>query len=57
MFIIALGLFVVGMLTLGLAVSLPMAQGLVFVLGILLVSAGLALPLHFGGTPKRPNNL
>jgi hypothetical protein len=47
MFIVSLILFVGGMLLTGLSFSLA-APPLFFALGIILVSASLALPFHFG---------
>jgi len=47
MFIVSLVLFLAGMLLTGLSFSLA-APALFFALGILLVSAALALPFHFG---------
>lgn len=46
MFIVALVLFVAGMWLTGFAFSLEEWQGLVFVAGILSVSAALAIPVH-----------
>ena len=51
MFILSLLLFVGGMALLGLAISLPVAPGVFFALGILVLSLGIALPIHYGGTP------
>lgn len=47
MFPIALILFVGGIFLIGISFSIVPVQALVFVLGILCVSAALALPVHF----------
>lgn len=49
MFVIALILFVGGMVAMGISFSLPILEGLVFVGGLLAVSLAIALPIHFGG--------
>ncbi|MFT4230141.1 MAG: hypothetical protein QM602_07635 [Microbacterium sp.] len=51
MFVVALALFVLGIITTGVSFSLPPFQPIVFVAGILLVSLALALPIHFGRWP------
>ncbi|CAN5184352.1 hypothetical protein BH11ACT2_BH11ACT2_10170 [soil metagenome] len=45
-FIISFALFVVGIFLLGVAVGLPSNQGLVFFAGILVISLGIAVPIH-----------
>jgi hypothetical protein len=49
MFVIALILFVGGMVAMGISFSLPILEGLVFVGGLLAVSLAIALPIHIGG--------
>lgn len=46
MFIVSILLFVVGILCFGLAFSVTSWQAAVFILGLLLVSAALAIPIH-----------
>ncbi|WP_200948632.1 hypothetical protein [Microbacterium sp. Root61] len=46
MFIVAMVLFLGGMYLFGLAFTITEWQGLVFVLGILAISAALAIPTH-----------
>ena len=48
MFVIAIILFVGGIVAMGISFELPMLQGLVFVGGLLAVSLALVLPIHFG---------
>ncbi len=45
-FIIALALFVFGIFLMGVAVTLTSFQGLVFFVAILIVTLGIALPIH-----------
>lgn len=47
MYVIALILFVGGVFLVGISFSLAPFQALFFILGILCVSAALALPIHF----------
>jgi len=46
MIVVVMALFLGGMYLFGLAFTITEWQGLVFVLGILLVSAALAIPAH-----------
>jgi uncharacterized membrane protein len=46
MFIVSIVLFIVGILCFGLAFSVAGWQAVIFILGILLVSAALAIPIH-----------
>lgn len=48
MYVLALILFVGGIVVLGISFALVPLQALFFVLGILLVSAAIAVPIHFG---------
>ncbi|WP_416895080.1 hypothetical protein [Microbacterium sp.] len=48
MFVIAMILFVGGIIAMGISFSLPILQGLVFVGGLLAICLALALPIHFG---------
>jgi hypothetical protein len=48
MFIIALVLFVGGIFLIGISFSIVPIQALIFILGLLCVSAGVAVPIHFG---------
>ncbi len=48
MFLIALILFLGGVFLVGISFTLVPIQALVFVLGILCVSAAIALPVHLG---------
>lgn len=48
MFIIALILFLGGVFLVGFAFSVAGLQALLFVLGILLVAAAFAIPIHLG---------
>lgn len=53
MFIVALLLFVGGIYVLGISFSLPDFQALVFIGGLLLVTLGVAIPVHFGSATRR----
>ena len=53
MFIVALLLFVGGIYVLGISFSLPELQALVFIGGLLMVTLGIALPMHFGSATDR----
>ncbi len=46
MFIVSILLFVVGILCFGFAFSVVGWQAVIFILGILLVSAAMAIPIH-----------
>lgn len=46
MYVVSLLLFLLGMFAFGISFSLPGLEPYVFVLGILLVSAAIALPIH-----------
>jgi len=46
MFIVCLVLFVAGILCFGLAFSVPGLQALIFVLGLLLISLAMGIPIH-----------
>lgn len=48
MFIIALVLFVGGIFLIGISFSIVPIQALVFILGLLCVSAAVAIPVHLG---------
>ncbi len=56
MFFVSFALFVLGIACFGFAWEVPGLQALIFILGILLVSAALALPIHFGGWARRPGH-
>ncbi len=45
-FIISLAIFVAGIYVMGIAVELASFQGLVFFAGILIISLGIAVPIH-----------
>ncbi len=46
MYIVALLLFLLGMFAFGISFSVPGLQAVIFVAGILLISAAMALPIH-----------
>jgi hypothetical protein len=52
-FIVSILLFVGGMFVLGISFSLAELQALVFVVGVLMVVVGLAIPLHLGSATRR----
>ncbi|MBN9154988.1 MAG: hypothetical protein J0I44_09595 [Microbacterium sp.] len=52
MFIVSILLFIVGIACFGLAFSVVGWQAVIFILGILLVSAAMAIPIH---TTRRNN--
>jgi len=52
-FIVSIVLFVVGIVVLGIAFSLPAAQAFVFLGGLLLVIIALAIPMHLGSATRR----
>lgn len=56
MFIVSFILLVLGIFCFGIAFDVPNIPALVFVLGILLVSAALAIPVHFGGTSHKSHS-
>ena len=52
-FILCLALFLVGLFLLGLAVTLPAWQGLVFFSGIVCVALSFGIPVHLLGHSER----
>ena len=52
-FIVSILLFVGGMFVLGISFSLAELQALDFVVGVLMVVVGLAIPLHLGSATRR----
>jgi hypothetical protein len=53
MYIVAILMFVVGIVCFGLAFSVPGWQAAIFILGILLVAGAMAIPIH---TTRRNNS-
>ena len=53
MFALCLVLFLGGIYVMGLSFNIPGLEGLLFVLGILMVSAALALPMAVNGIERR----
>jgi hypothetical protein len=47
MYVLALVLFIGGMVLFGISFTFPLLQPLLFITGILCISASLALPIHF----------
>ncbi|MDQ1206334.1 hypothetical protein SK224_05745 [Microbacterium sp. BG28] len=52
MYIVSLLLFLLGMFAFGISFSVPGFQAVIFVAGILLISAAMALPIHVRARAK-----